>query len=189
LFAEAKVTITKLSTAFGRAQALVTVAAVAGRARALDEARQMIAEAEVLFEHEAPDDAEERDSFAEALAAAWAAIGDFPRALATADTLRDPAVAANARIEIGCELARVGRGPDAVALAQRVLVDAERAAFEVASVLVETGDRRHFRELLSALSYGTSTAYRACGLLAKADPASAEQVFTILEEHARGTPR
>jgi multidrug efflux pump subunit AcrA (membrane-fusion protein) len=56
LFAEAKATITKLSTALGQAQTLTTSAAVAGRAGEWDDARKIIAEAEDLLQCETPDD-------------------------------------------------------------------------------------------------------------------------------------
>lgn len=184
LFGDAKDTIAKLSTVPSRGQALATVAEAAGRAGAVDDALRMTEEAQALFELKPPDDDEERDGFSGALVAAWAAGREFSRALTTADTIRDQTLADDARIKVACELARAGNAPEAVALAQRVLVDPERAALLVATELVESGDRKQFRELILACAYRMNTAYRACGLLARADPASAEQIFAVLGENA-----
>lgn len=187
LFAEARTTIANLSTPFRQAELLAALAADAGRARALDEAHQMAAEAEALFQGEAWQEQEIRDSFLEKLALACAAANDLPHALATADKILDPAEAAHARIEIGCELARAGNGADAVELAQRVSLNPEFAALRVARELVEAGDRQHFRELLPACSFRKTTAYLACGLLAKVDPANAKEVLSLLEKYASET--
>jgi hypothetical protein len=186
-FANARATIARLSTAFGKAELLAAVAADAGREKALDEAREMADEAEALFQNEAPHDHEKRDRFLTELAVAWAAAHDLPRAMATANKILDPSDAAHARINIGCELAQAGMGAEAVELAQRVSLHPEFAAFRVARELVQAGDRSHFRELLTACSFRRTTAYLACGLLARVDPANAEKVFSLVEEYARDT--
>jgi hypothetical protein len=120
--------ISSAATAVARCLALTTVAAAAGRAGARDEALNAAEEARVLFEREPPDDEEERDRLLESMVSGWAAMREFSRALATAGAIRDQAVAAEAQVEIACELARFGNAPEAVALAQRVLVEPERAS-------------------------------------------------------------
>lgn len=129
----------------------------------------------------------ERARALRSIAEAQARVGEvqsaretFTLALQTAQQIEDEAKRAEALGAIAESQVKAGFSEQAVRTAGLILTKRNEHLPEIASALVEAGDKEHFKQLLIPCAYYIDSAYEMCGLLARLYPEQAGAIAEVV---------